>query len=137
MALLDTTALIDLSRQPSSSNWQRVTSLIGQLVENGQLICTSRINEAEFRVGGFWAANPVLEVAKVNAVLSTVVILEFDAVAAMRYAQVQAQLLTVGRPAGGQADLMIAAVALANGQSLVTRNAKHFATVPGLTVLTY
>ena len=110
---------------------------MAQLIANGQTICTSRINEAEFRIGEFRAADPVREAIKINAVLSSLVVLEFDAMAAVRYAQVQAQRLAVGRPAGGQADLMIAAVALVNGQSLVTRNTKHFSAVPGLTVLAY
>ena len=137
MALLDTTALIDLTRRPTSPHLLRLDSLTRQLITSGETLCTSRINEAEFWVGVFRAANPVRETAKVEGVLSMLVMLEFDAAAAKRFGQVQAQLFAVGRPAGGQADLMIAAVALANGQSLVTRNARHFATVPGLTVLSY
>ena len=69
--------------------------------------------------------------------LASLVILELDAIAARRYGQVHAQLQAAGRPAGGPADMPIAAVALANGQSLVTRNVRHFATVPGLTFIGY
>ena len=134
MALLDTTALIDLTRGPASADKRRLRAVLTPLVAAGQTLCTSRVNEAELRVGEFRV--PAQAVA-IHAVLASVVILELDATAARRYGQVQAQLQAAGRPAGGQADMLIAAVALANGQSLVTRNVRHFATVPGLTVVGY
>ena len=137
MPLLDTTALIDLSRAVASPPRQRLLAVLAPMTAAGQAVSTSRINEAEFRIGGFRAANQVTEFAKINTVLAPLVMLEFDATAAVRYAQVQAQLQAAGRPAGGQADAMVAAVALVNGLSLITRNLRHFATVPGLTVLTY
>jgi predicted nucleic acid-binding protein len=34
-------------------------------------------------------------------------------------------------------DVLIAAVAMANGQELITRNPRHFADIPGLVVATY
>jgi predicted nucleic acid-binding protein len=135
VALLDTTAPIDLSRSAKSANHQRIATLVARLAANGHALCTSRINEAEFRVGGFRAADPVLEMAKINALLATLTILEFDSAAAYRVAQLQAQQLTAGRPVGGQADGMIATIALVNGQSLVTRNVRHFAGLTGLTVV--
>ena len=137
MPLLDTTALIDLGRGRSSPPRQRLLAVLAPLTASGQAICTSRINEAEFRIGGFRAADQAAEIAKIDAVLAPLIMLEFDATAAVRYAQVQARLQAAGRPADGQADLLIAAVALANGQSLVTRNVRHFAAVPGLSVIGY
>jgi predicted nucleic acid-binding protein len=44
--------------------------------------------------------------------------------------------MSIGRPAGDM-DTLIAAIALAHGQRLVTRNPKHFADVPGLIVESY
>ena len=34
----------------------------------------------------------------------------------------------------GRADLLIACIALAHGETLVTRNVRHFKQVPGLTI---
>lgn len=45
-------------------------------------------------------------------------------------------MLDQGTPAG-EMDTLIAAVALAQGEALVTRNARHFEGIAGLTVLGY
>ncbi len=136
MALLDTTALIDLSRSATSANHQRVIRLIHDLLAKGQLICTSRINEAEFRVGGFLSKDSKRETRKIEALLSTIVILEFDGAAAIRFAEIQSHLLRLGRPTG-RADTFIASIAAVNGQTLVTRNPRDFSDIPSLSVLPY
>ena len=137
MALLDTTALVDLTRAPAHPACQAVVTATRRLIQNGETLYTSRLNEAEFRVGGYRAANPARETAKIVAVLAALVILELDAPAAVRYAQIAAHLQSVGRPPNGRVDPFIAAVALVNGQSVVTRNTAHFVIVPGLAVVTY
>ena len=136
MALLDTTALIDSIRSPRSANRLRLEAVTGRLSAASETLCTSRINEAEFRVGAFRAADRARESSLIESLLAALVILEFDAVAALRYAEAQAHLLDIGKPSG-DADVFIAAVALANGQRLVTRNAAHFANIPGLIVEAY
>jgi len=136
VAMLDTTALIDSIRRTQSPNRLRLEATTQRLLATGEALCTSRINEAEFRVGQFRAKDPVGESVKIERLLRSLVILEFDAAAALRFARVQAHLLNIGRPAG-DADVFIAAVALANGQRLVTRNPAHFANAPGLVIEAY
>lgn len=136
MALLDTTVLIDLSRGQRSRAHGRAMSLVRQLLVAGDTLFTSRLNEAEFRVGQLRAANPAAEARRIDEVLDILVILDFDAAAARHFAQVQAALLDKGTPAG-EIDVLVAAVALRNGQPLATRNPGHFAEVSGLTVLPY
>ena len=136
MAMLDTTVLIDLRRRPGSPHYVRADAATRRAIDRGEPLCTSRINEAEFRVGGLRSADPAGEQAGIDSLLSTLVMLEFDTAAARRYAEARAYQLDIGRPAG-QADVFVAAVALANGQTLITRNPKHFADVPGLTVESY
>ena len=53
---------------------------------------------------------------------------------AMRYAEIRASLLDVGRTIP-VLDLLIAATALVHDLILVTHNVKDFAFVPGLTVV--
>ena len=57
----------------------------------------------------------------------------FDDESARHYGIVREQLRREGRPIGGN-DLMIASVAIANSQILVTRNASEFSRVSGLEV---
>ena len=57
----------------------------------------------------------------------------WDAKAADEFAVLQAGLLKIGTPIGGN-DAMIAAHALSIGCVLVTDNRKHFSRVPGLKI---
>jgi len=57
--------------------------------------------------------------------------LAFDDVAAERYGEIRAHLRREGRPIGAN-DLMIAAIAVAESLTVVTRNASKFLRVPRL-----
>jgi predicted nucleic acid-binding protein len=60
-------------------------------------------------------------------------VLPFDESAARRYGEIRASLEAAGAPIG-DADLRIAAIALARGKTVVTGNVRHFRRVPGLSV---
>lgn len=136
MALLDTTVLIDLGRRPESPLHQRVRRPLASALAAGETLFTSRINEAEFRVGPERSTDRAKELATVERVLAGLVVLEFDAEACRRYARVKALLLAAGRPTG-DCDTLIAAIALANGERLITRNPRHFTDIPGLVIESY
>ncbi|TMC09545.1 MAG: type II toxin-antitoxin system VapC family toxin [Chloroflexi bacterium] len=71
---------------------------------------------------------------RVRALLeSAVTVLPFDARAAGVYGSVRADLERAGRPLE-DADLRIAAIALARDLTLVTGNDRHFDRVPGLRI---
>jgi tRNA(fMet)-specific endonuclease VapC len=59
--------------------------------------------------------------------------LPFDDAAAQEYARIRFELEIAGRVIGPN-DLLIAAIALANGVTLVTHNGAEFSRVPGLPV---
>jgi len=60
-------------------------------------------------------------------------VLPFDASAARRYGAIRCELEQRGTPVG-DADLRIAAIALARGLTVVTGNERHFRRVPDLSV---
>jgi tRNA(fMet)-specific endonuclease VapC len=60
-------------------------------------------------------------------------VIPFDAAAAERYGALRAQLEAAGQRLA-EADLRIAAIALAHDLTLVTGNVRHFARVPELRV---
>ncbi|MBI2917502.1 MAG: PIN domain-containing protein [Chloroflexi bacterium] len=66
-------------------------------------------------------------------VISALPILPFDAEAARRYGEIRATLERQGMRLA-DADLRIAAIALAQGLTVVTGNVRHFQRVPGLAV---
>jgi predicted nucleic acid-binding protein len=136
VALLDTTVLIDLARRRETAGHQLARAAVQKLLAAGQMLFTSRINEAEFRVGPEMSGERSRELARVERVLAGLLILEFDASAALRFAVIKAAMLRRGRPAG-DCDALIASIALANGQSLLTRNPQHFRAIAGLAVDSY
>jgi len=66
-------------------------------------------------------------------VLPRLNVVDFDVDAAAAYANARFELESRGTPVA-EADLRIAAIALARGFTLVTGNIRHFARVPGLRV---
>ena len=68
-----------------------------------------------------------------KAILPNLPVLPFDATAASRYGALREQMEALGKPLG-DADLRIAAIALARGLTVVTANVRHFQAVPELKV---
>jgi tRNA(fMet)-specific endonuclease VapC len=59
--------------------------------------------------------------------------LPFNDQAADQYGRLRAHLASQGTPIGPN-DMLVAAIALANGLTLVTHNTREFSRVPGLTL---
>jgi tRNA(fMet)-specific endonuclease VapC len=88
---------------------------------------------AELLFGALRSQQTVKNLADVQAFTSSFHSLPFDDRAAAEYATVRADLTAKGTPIGPN-DLMIAAIALANGLTLVTHNTVEFSRVVGLTL---
>ncbi len=126
--LLDTNVFADhLRRGPKS----KVTARMLAAPPGTVFLCCVVLGELIFgaiRSGpGKESANRAL-IAGLLAQFATV---PFDAAAAEEYGQLRAHLTAAGQLIGPN-DMMIAAIALANGMSLVTHNTSEFSRVPGL-----
>jgi tRNA(fMet)-specific endonuclease VapC len=98
--------------------------------------CTSAINVAELLYGA--QRSPQADrrerlLVTIASLAQQLRILPFDREAAEQYARVRAELERQGSPLA-MADLLIAAVALAQGHIVVTGNIAHFARIPDLIV---
>jgi tRNA(fMet)-specific endonuclease VapC len=122
--LLDTNVVSDLVRNPHG----RVTQRIRKVGE--ARVCTSIVVAAELRYGAAKKGSPRLA-AQLDAVLSVLEILPFEAPADATYGLLRAGLEQRGKPIGAN-DLLIAAQAVALGHVLVTDNEREFARVEGL-----
>ena len=134
MAILDTNILIDLMRRHPSAAATRSVEAVRGLVAKGEAIMTTRFNAAELYVGAELSSDPPGESAKVDRMLASVGVLDFDDLAARMYGKIEADLRRSGRTVG-DVDALIASVALSNGHRLVTRNPRHFTGIPGLSVV--
>jgi predicted nucleic acid-binding protein len=70
----------------------------------------------------------------VERLLEQVPVIPFDLVAARIHARVWAELAAAGT-AVGERDLLIAATAMARGDSVATRDERSFPRIPGLSLL--
>lgn len=96
-------------------------------------MCTSAINRGELLYGVLRRKKSVSFLARMERMLDHIVVLSFDLHCANVYGELRAALEASGRRLD-DADVMIAAVALANGLILVTDDERHFARVPGLEI---
>ncbi len=120
--LLDTNIVSDLVRNPQG----RVTQRIREVGE--AQVCTSIIVAAELRYGAAKRGSPRLT-AQLEAVLAALEVLPFEAPADAAYGRLR--LEAAGQPIGGN-DLLVAALALALGHTIVTDNEGEFARIDEL-----
>lgn len=125
--LLDTNACVVYIRGKNLKLRARVDS-----TSPGDIaLCT--IVLAELLYGAAKSRDPVAERAVVEALAVPYACLPFDPAAATEYARVRVDLEARGLVIGAN-DLLIAAIALANGLTVVTHNTAEFGRVPGLAV---
>lgn len=127
--LLDSNACIGWMRQ-------REPNLIARIKREPPaniVICSMVIGELLYgaeRSGTAHRAGNFLLVEKLRLRFASV---PFDESAAEEYGRIRAHLTNLGQLIGPN-DLLIAAIALANGLTLVTHNTAEFSRVPGLRV---
>lgn len=124
--LLDTNTLSDLMRRPGGVVAQRIADV------GAGNVATSVIVIAEIRFGIAKKAASRLA-AQLDTVLTRLSVLDFSAPADEAYARVRASLEQRGMPIGAM-DMLIAAHALALGDTLVTANEREFSRIEGLKV---
>ena len=124
--LLDTNIISDLLRNPKGE----VTRKIKELGEEN--ICTSIIVASELRFGAIKKNSEQLS-QRIDAILSALDIIAYDAPADVHYAAIRNYLEKNGMVIGPN-DMLIAAQALAQELIVVTANTGEFSRVPDLKV---
>lgn len=127
--ICDTTFLIDLMRNvPAAAEKAR------QLTRQKTKIAVTAITVFEIQRGMGHASEEKRK--KLNQALDGLATLVLDRPGATRAAQIDAQLKDKGLEIEPE-DCMIAGIALEHGESILTRNVKHFSRVPGIQVESY
>jgi tRNA(fMet)-specific endonuclease VapC len=125
--LLDTNVWIQFLRTGNALVIQRIQSHQPADLR----VCT--ISAAELYFGCLKSAKPADNRPKVEALLAPYICLTFDSGAADHFAQIRYHLESLGTPIGPY-DMQIAAMARANGCTMVTHNTAEFSRVPGLPI---
>jgi len=123
--LLDTNACIQFLNSRNTAVQQHLMAL-GQ---EDVVIC--QIVKAELYYGAYKSSRREANLALLVKFFNQFVSMPFDDAAAETYGRLRAELARRGTPIGPN-DLMIAAIAVAQGLTLVTHNTSEFARVPGL-----
>lgn len=127
MFLVDTDVCVDVLR----GNRDVVESLAA--LESEGPLALSAVTVHELWEGAARARDPGAAGAAIGRFLEAFDVLAYDDVTARVGGGLAAGLRARGRPIG-DLDTMIAAAALHAGATLVTRNARHFQRIPGLSV---
>lgn len=131
MALADTTFLIDLMR-----GRERAIDMLERLEDAGEPIHVASVTLYEFHRGLETVDLPLAEKRRIVEAVEGRVVRALDADAAARAGQLDARLWSAGDALDPE-DAMIAGIALARDEEVVTRRAKEFGRVPGLRLRTY
>ena len=126
MACFDTDFLIDLDRKN-----REAMSKIEELASHGELASTTIINVAEYYGGAFQSGKKKNAVENARQYLKDFSILMLDEQSALLWGKLHVELKS---NTIGDRDLFIAAIALSNNETLITRNAKHYGRVQALTL---
>lgn len=124
--LLDTNMLSELLRAPSGAVAQKIRKI------DTSTLCTSIVVACELRFGAEKKGSSKLA-ARVDAILSHIVVLPLDRDVDYYYAKIRDQLDKKGTPIGPN-DLLIASHAVMLDLTLVTANVEEFLRVPNLVV---
>jgi tRNA(fMet)-specific endonuclease VapC len=124
MILLDTNACIDYAKARS----ERLRDRLAAAFDQGLAI--SAVTLAELRVGAKAQGADSADARRLDALIKTIGLLDFDAAAAEEYADIVRQVGVRRR----SFDRLIAAHARSRGLLLVTSNERDFADIPGLRV---
>jgi len=120
--LLDTDTCIFALRHETG-----IKSHMADLSPEEVAVCA--MNEAELRYGALNSGHPEKYARDVEAFLSPIAVLAFDADAAKEHARLR---LALPNQPIGECDLVIASVALVHRLTIVTHNQREFGRVPGL-----
>ena len=100
-------------------------------VSPDETLAITAISVAELTHGASKSARAEENLARLDILLATLIILPFDEAAARRFGALKAALEQSGNRLA-DLDLQIASIALANDLPLITHNTRHFARIPGL-----
>ena len=132
MVCLDTTFFADLFRKNPAAEKK-----LYELANETELVSTTVMTIAELYYGAYKSKNVSDEMRNVAAVLDSFLILEMNPEGAKIFGEILSTLEKKGQTIPDR-DILIGAISLSKGEeTIVTRNGKDFARIPGLKIVTY
>ena len=118
-----------------SAHLKNTAMVSSRFVQNAGGLHLSAVSLGELSTRALRSKSP-RHLPALITLLSDMVVVDVDRDVAWKYGEIHGQLLDRGLPVYGM-DLLIAATALVHNLTLVTHNTRHFANIPGLTVVNW
>ena len=99
-------------------------------------LATSSISVAELTHGAYRSRRQDDNLARLDVLLSVLIVLPFDDATGRRFGKIKAELEVRGEPLDNL-DLQIACIAIENDCQLITNNGKHFSRIGELQLLNW
>lgn len=131
MVCIETTILVDILRGKKEAK-----ILLESLDKKNEVLTVAAPSVTELISGAILYPKVEKEKDKVIEFLSSFIILNLDMKSAILAGEIEAKLSKRGEMIEID-DVMIAAIAKSNNESLVTKNKKHFERIDGLRIETY
>ena len=120
MVCLETDFLIALIRKDKEA-----LKKLGTLLAEDERITTTPINASELFKGAYLSERIDDNLKAVRGILNRLELLDFTRGAAAYYGEIYSELKERGELIG-DLDILVASIALANNEKLITRNIKHY-----------
>ena len=130
--ILDTSFLIDVLRGEDAAALQKSLELDKKFEKKA----ITSISVIELWRGALLSNQPVVEKEKIHELINSLPLLAFGLEAAKKTAEIESQLKTDGSMIDLE-DIMIAGLAMARNEKILTRDSKHFSSVKGIEIETY
>ena len=130
MACLETTFVIDLLQGKAD-----ILELKNEIDKTESIVSVAAPSVMEVWTGASQSNLPKKEKAKINELLSSLVVLALDERSAKEAGEIESKLLKSGIIIDVE-DIMIAAICIVNGEKLFTRD-EHYAKIPRLKIIKY
>ena len=127
MVCLDSDILIDFLKEKDYA-----IKIIERLKESDDNLCTTSVNTFELFKGAVKSKDPKA-IEPLNYLISYLKILNFNLNSSKKAAEIFEELKSRGETLD-LADVMIAAIAITNNETLVTNNPSHFKRIPELKI---
>jgi len=128
MVCLETDFLIALIRKDKEA-----LKKLGTLLAEDERITTTPINASELFKGAYLSERIGDNLKAVRGILNKLELLDFTLEAAAYYGEIYSELKERGELIG-DIDILVASVALAKNEKLITRNIKHYNRIRGLEI---
>ena len=128
--ILDTEVIVALLKGEAEAN-----KAIERISENGEQAATTILTAYELLRGAYISSNPQRNLTEVKELLSNVEILPLTLQTCEEASKIYRDLRKTGRFIG-EIDTLIAAIAMATAQTIMTRD-KHFSCIQGINIMNW